>query len=136
VENNDLASVQNLLKKGANINEVDYERTPLMTAAYYGNLIIAEYLIKQGADLDVQIDFNIKHYLKHDGFTALHFAAFYGHAEIAKLLINNGANLSITDKKGFTAYDYARQYNFNEIVKYIDTFKKQKEEIKNKRGKD
>jgi len=141
VEDNDLARVRDLLKKGADINERDFgggrqwQWTPLMVASYEGNLVIAEYLIIKGASVDLQINRKTQH-AKFNGFTALHFAAFYGHTEIAKALIDSGADFTIQDKKGFTAYDYARQYNFNEIVTYIDTVKKQKEGIKNKRGKD
>ena len=140
IENDNLAEVKRLVESGADINKRNLTGrsiaggywTPLMIAAYEGNLVIADYLIKEGADINLKAGKKRKvvgsqeYVSEFNGFTALHFAAYYGHAEIAKLLIDSGADLTIQDDKGLTAYDHARKYYFWEIVKYLDKAKANK----------
>jgi ankyrin repeat protein len=118
VSKNDYVSVKKLIDEGADVNESESSWTPLMNAAYHGNVLIAEYLIENGADLDLKYD-NTRPPRTFYGFTALHFAAYYGHTEVVKILVDSGADLYIQDRKGITAYDYARQYGFTEIAHYI-----------------
>jgi len=123
VSHNDYRGVESKIKKGADIDKYYGQWTSLMTASYYNHLKVAECLVNEGANLDLQTRrFVIRN--SYPGFTALHFTAYYGHAGIAKILIDNGANLYIQDDKGYTAYDYAREYNFKNIVEYIEKAKK------------
>lgn len=138
VDHSDYASVEELIQKGADINEKRAGWTPLMTASYHGNVKIVEYLIKEGADLDIRAEVEKPHpsmayvdsgnNLRSDfiGFTALHFAAYYGNTEAAKVLIDNGAKTSMQDEKGYTAYDYARQYEHIKIEHYIEKAKQER----------
>lgn len=119
VSHNDYQGVKSEIKNGADIDEYYGQWTSLMTASYYNHLKVAECLVNEGANLDLQTRrFVIGN--SYPGFTALHFTAYYGHTGIAKILIDKGANLNIQDDKGYTAYDYARQYNFSNIVEYIE----------------
>lgn len=135
INQNDYLSVEKSIQEGADVNMKSSGWTPLMKAAYHGNVKIVEYLIKQGADLDIRAkvephpamqDKGSGNNLRSDfiGFTALYFAAFYGNTEAAKALIDSGADLSIQDDKGYTAYDHARQYGFKDIIQYIERAKK------------
>jgi len=54
----DIKTVKELLDKGGDVNEKGRaDRTPLMTAAYYGNFDIAKFLIEKGADIETAIVF-------------------------------------------------------------------------------
>ena len=122
VSHNDYQGVENKIKNGADLDKYYGQWTSLMTASYYNHLKVAECLVNGGANIDLQTRrFLIRN--SYPGFTALHFTAYYGHTGIAKILIDNGANLYIQDNKGYTAYDYARQYNFTDIVEYIEETK-------------
>lgn len=123
----DLTVVKKVLQDGADINERNKGWTPLMLATYYNRIAIAEYLIENGADINLQKSQYRKFTERFDGFTALHFAAFYGNSEIARILINSGADLSIRDSNGMMARDYARQYSFMKIVELIDKAGEKKE---------
>lgn len=63
-------------------------------------------LIEEKADLN----------LICDDKSPLMFAAKYGATDFAKKLMEKGANKSITNKKGYKAYDYAINYKFPEIA--------------------
>ena len=118
VSHNDLASVKKAVDSGADVNKSKLGWTPLMYAAYYGYLRMTEYLIQEGADLDIQLR-GETYNPYFEGFTALHFAAYYGRTKIAKTLIDSGADLNLKDKNDSTAYDYAREYEFTDIMEYI-----------------
>jgi hypothetical protein len=99
-----------------------YYQTALQDAIFYGNLRIAELLIRSGTDLDIK---NI------DGETALHIAAKYGHTDIVTMLINAGASTDIRDEEGHTPKDVLPDLMWEdrkEIVKQLD---KKKEEDEN-----
>ncbi len=57
VNRGDLAAVQSELDKGANVNAKMWRRTPLHSATAGGHTEIAELLIDNGADLNVQDGF-------------------------------------------------------------------------------
>lgn len=83
----DLASVKQLLDKGADVNtKTRYESTPLFFACDRGHLEIARLLIERGASLNV-----------HDNFynaTALSWAMNKKHDAIVELLIDKGVDPS------------------------------------------
>jgi hypothetical protein len=58
--------------------------TPLHAAAHHGHLVIAELLIRHGANVNARGD---------AGLTPLHEAANNGHVEIVDLLLKSGADL-------------------------------------------
>lgn len=76
------------------------QRAPLHIANQKGNLILAELLIKNGADIN-KID--------DDGRTELHYAVEYGRKDIVKLLIDSGGLTNVMDKDGEIALEIASQ---------------------------
>ena len=69
--------------------EIDNYRTPLMEAAAHGHLLIVQYLIEQGCDLDRAV--NHPGSIDHNK-SAVEFAEERGHKEIVKMLLAVGAS--------------------------------------------
>lgn len=93
-----------LIKKGANVNAettvpdplaVDGEGekgiTPLIDAAFWGDLERVKILVEYGANIDAQSSF---------GITALMKACQMDHLEVAKYLIEKGANIELKNDAG------------------------------------
>lgn len=77
-------SVQELLRYGESINEIDkYGFTPLIEAAIVDNIEITKLLLSKGADPNLQ---------DVTGGTALHWAAENANNELCKLLLQHGAD--------------------------------------------
>ncbi len=80
----DLRSVENRLRMGENVNELDiYGFTPLIEAAIADNFEITRLLLQHGAQPNIQAV---------TGSTPLHWAAENANAEIIKLLLEHGAD--------------------------------------------
>jgi ankyrin repeat protein len=84
-----------------------WNRTALMYGSLKGDLNIVTLLIKYGADINAQGDF--------DKITALHLAAYEGQIEIVNYLLQHGANPKITDKYNRTPYDHAVTQKHTEV---------------------
>jgi ankyrin repeat protein len=89
--------------------------TPLHKAAQQGQLVVARFLIENGADLD-----------SRDGFgrTALHWAALNGHKSMAELLLARGAdpNAFISagpTSAGFTPLHFAAQNGYRNVCEAL-----------------
>ncbi len=97
------------------INEVD-GNTALINACNHGWNLVIEYLIEQGADIDLKS--------KESGQTPL-IAACYNTTDlsIVKYLIDKGADIQAEDKNGFTALSGACSYDSDiekfEMVKFL-----------------
>jgi ankyrin repeat protein len=90
VQNNDLKQVLMLLDQGVDINcRGAYNYTPLIVAAKYGWLEIAQALCERGADLNASADSNEMQ--RERGFTPLLWAAWNCDLYMAELLISKGA---------------------------------------------
>ena len=83
--------------------------TPLMLAAYHGNIETATYLVNHGADLNGESKYG----------TPLMAAAIKGNAEIVRLLLSQGADLNKSDSNGTTALLYASIFSLNEIAELL-----------------
>ncbi|MGE3875940.1 MAG: ankyrin repeat domain-containing protein [Parvibaculaceae bacterium] len=108
--------------------------TPLMVAASFGNVMVAETLIDLGADLGARnpaghtalhiaalagqadvarlliahgADRNAR--LERNGETPLHFAALLGRLKVIDLLLAQGVDVNIRDNQGVTPLQYARR---------------------------
>jgi hypothetical protein len=77
IENNSFSAVRYLVEKGADIELVCSDKTPLMYAVKYGRLNMVEYLLKQGADINI---------VSVEGKTALDYAVNYRHPKIEAFL--------------------------------------------------
>jgi ankyrin repeat protein len=81
-----------LLENGIDKKDPE-QRTALINAAFYNNVELLNWLVKNKAGLNMQDSI---------GFTALHFACQEGHIESVKLLLENNADLNIVDIYGNT----------------------------------
>jgi methionyl-tRNA formyltransferase len=92
--------------------------SPLMIAAFNGNLDLCRILISLGANIN-QPNCN--------GTTPLMYALSSNVSEnkflIAKLLIENGALLGVVDMFGLAAIDYARKNGDDDVINFIKEFK-------------
>ena len=85
-ETGDIAAVDELLQRGANVDAVSKAgATALALAARHGHAGIIELLIRAGA----RIDLGMRH-VEH-GVTALYIASRYGQHAVVDLLIASGA---------------------------------------------
>jgi ankyrin repeat protein len=110
----DQVILQDLWQHGANL-DAKYSvngMTALQQALVSGNDSMVKFLIKQGADPDVQND---------AGWTALMVATCRDRPEFGwvGLLLEHGANRSLKDKAGHIALDYAVQCNSTNSVQLL-----------------
>lgn len=91
-----IEAVKQHIEAGTDLNKKDAMSgsTPLITAASFGKIKIAQELIDAGVDLSAK---------NNDGATALHTAAFFGRVEIVQLLIDAKVDKSTQNNFGATA---------------------------------
>lgn len=92
----DIVKIQKLYDEGADINaesKGNYGHTALTTSANSGKIVVVEFLLKKGADI------NQKNSMKS---TALGTAITGGQVEVVKFLIAKGANVNEDDGYGHT----------------------------------
>ena len=94
----DLTAIQKHIDEGTDVNEKLNGRAPLHIATLRGHKKIAEFLIAQGANVNIR---------DHDGRTPLHYASAQHNMELAQLLIAHGANVNAKDKQGLTILEAA-----------------------------
>ena len=87
-------------------------RAPLHWAAQEGHAEIAEYLISEGARIDVKD----KPLL---GCTPLHVAVGCGQETVVRVLLDSGASLDVRDEQGRTPLDTAIQNGREEIAEML-----------------
>ena len=93
--NGDLASIRDLLARGADIDaRDDYGWTALMVASESGEVAAVELLLDRGADIDARDDY---------GGTALMEASAYGGVAAVELLLDRGADIEAREDGGWTA---------------------------------
>ena len=100
VERNDVAAVEELLSRGADVNTLDprypqLARPALMTAASLGYSEIVRLLLANGADVNAR---------DAGGGTALIWACNDGHIDCTRLLLAAGADPGLRNNGGYTAY--------------------------------
>jgi FOG: Ankyrin repeat len=107
-----LAVVATLLKHGAYIDARDvYGMTPLYLAVRNTHVDVVYYLLRKGADPNVQ-----------DGkwrMTPLHVAAYFGEVVVVKLLLRYGANPNAKDGEGKTPLHYAIEERNIDVAKVL-----------------
>jgi ankyrin repeat protein len=116
-ESGDLERVKELVKGGANLEEVDNDgKTALLLASLHGHFEIVGYLIEQGA--------NVAH-TDGDGMTALHWACVGQDLPdgrdlpTVKYLLQYGASATDRDDDGMTALLHAAEWGSLEIIQCL-----------------
>ncbi|MCP9262962.1 Poly [ADP-ribose] polymerase [Dirofilaria immitis] len=84
--------------------------TPLHLAAGYNNLEVAQFLLENGAEVNLK---------DKGGLIPLHNASSFGHLEIASLLIEFGAEVNHPDKWGYTPLHEAAQKGRTQICSLL-----------------
>ena len=82
ISKGDFETVKKFVEYGADVNERSNDMTPLMIAARYNNVAIAEYLLAKGADINWKND---------SGMTALKSAIASNAKDTENLLRQKGA---------------------------------------------
>lgn len=99
-----------LIASGANINCAD-EWPPLILAAFNNKEAAVECLIKMGADVNLQF------YTKQ---TAMHNITLNNREKLAKLFLEADYDINLKDEKGHTAYDTAKVFSSDYIIKLFE----------------
>lgn len=76
-----------------------------------GNIHIARLLIQHGANISS---------MDKDGKSVLMMASLNGELDLVKLLIYKGADFTLRSVHGKTALDFARAFDREKIVEYLD----------------
>ena len=121
IEDVDVASVKDLLEKGANVNTTDtYGRTPLRIAVDEDENAteIVKALLEKGAKPDKVRDTNMT--------TPLQIAAEIGNVEIVKALLDAGADVYVSNNHDKTPLELAEYEGHQEIAEIIKAHMEQK----------
>ena len=107
VENGKIEQLNELTKQAIN-SKNENGLTALHKATSEGNLAMAAYLIRNGAQTEVEDNF---------GNTPLIYAAMENELEVAKLLISHGAQVNKPNRRGITPLSMAvMQRNFDVVL--------------------
>jgi ankyrin repeat protein len=140
----DVVEINRLLDNGADVNSQNKNGiTPLIAAAFYGNLEVAKILLARGAVVNMYgasddpalvaaimqdqkrmadflinngADVNIK---LRDGTSPLHVAVLQGSTDMVALLIEDGADINAKDKDGQTPLDDSVISQNQDMVKLL-----------------
>jgi hypothetical protein len=113
VYNNYINGVKIALEKGVDINEIHFGDIALITAINeeYKDMVV--FLIKNGADVNIQDD---------NKNTPLIWASNYGDKEIVEILLKNGADFNLKNIFNETALKKASFYEYKEIIKLLKKY--------------
>ncbi|XP_076155619.1 kinase D-interacting substrate of 220 kDa B isoform X1 [Alosa pseudoharengus] len=107
-EQGNLEIVQELIRRGANVNLDDVDCwTALISAAKEGHIDVVKELLTNNANLENR---------DMGGWTALMWAAYKGRTEVARLLLERGANANITGQYSVYPIIWAAGRGHAEIV--------------------
>ncbi len=108
---NDVDTILKLVTEGIDVNEEDVEgSTALHWAVYNGNIDAANLLLEHGADPNT-VDM-------YEG-TPLMSTVFNEDIEMAVLLLRYGADATFMDSEGYTAFDYALEYGYEDFIELL-----------------
>lgn len=111
LQNNDLSTLEVLIKEGSDINIIDqYGITPLELAIGRKEFAIVKLLLENKAEVNRESEFDI---------TPLHLAVFRKDFAIVKLLLEHGAEVNIKNQNGETPLQTAAFKKDFVIVKLL-----------------
>ncbi|HEY5910392.1 MAG TPA: ankyrin repeat domain-containing protein [Verrucomicrobiae bacterium] len=84
---------------------------PLNSAASKGHLVVAQFLLEHGADIEVKNP--------GDGWLPIHYAANFGHKSIVELLLGHKARVDATTGDGKTPLHLAAEKGFRSVVEAL-----------------
>lgn len=86
-------------------------RTPLMLAAFRGDLPAIRRLLASGADVNAR---------DREGMTALMFASYGGYGSVVRELLRHGANVYARAKNGWTPKRAAQAGHHHAVVEMLN----------------
>lgn len=110
------------LKKGVHVDtQIEFDqprggKTPLMIAAYAGNIEFARFLLSRGANINAQSRSKIR---STTNYTPIMFAVVNGKLDMVKFLVSRGANIHAKDSLGNTVYALSIWTRNKEIAEYL-----------------
>lgn len=107
---NRIETVRFLIKHGANLESSSQEGTAILGACYKGQTEIVKELLTAGANPDVS---------NGDGTTPLMFAVQSGNVSLVRLLLKHGSDEKVKDKRGLSAFDYAKKLGNETVLKEL-----------------
>jgi len=107
-------AVRLLVESRADLENIQYQYTPLTYAAYQGNERVVRYLIERGARVNAWAQ-NGGTYVN----TPLMMAAIQGHEQIARTLLRAGADADVRVYGGHTAAEFATKYNHRGLAQLL-----------------
>ncbi len=115
VEENDCTKVNKYLKEGCDPNITNSKGwSPLMIAAYNGNIQLCDALLKAGADLNMT---------NQNGTSPLMYAkeacSESGQFNLCAFLIDSGADPNIKDNFGHSVYDYSVKGGQTKAIEFL-----------------
>jgi ankyrin repeat protein len=111
-KHNDVATLTRLIDDGADIDARDARGySPLMLAAYAGNVEAFELLLARGADRDSR---------DNAGNSVLMGVAFKGHLPLLRRLLDAGVDLTARNQHGLDARGFAATFGRHDVVALID----------------
>lgn len=111
VKRNDLAGVQELLNKGANVNTQDKNKRSLLLLATINKQVeMAELLVKSGADVNLQDDRQDSPFL---------YAGASGQTELVRIFLENGARFDVFNRYNGSALIPACERGYVETVRVL-----------------
>jgi ankyrin repeat protein len=112
-EAEEVRRIQAMIKDSPDlINAPDSQsgRTPLQAAANEGHLVVARFLLQNGADVEAKL---------RSGRNPLHVAASQGHKAMVELLLSHKAGVNATDLEGRTPLHLAAQRGFRSVAEVL-----------------
>jgi ankyrin repeat protein len=112
-EAEEVKRIQALIKDSPdliNAAEAGTGNTPLHRAAEAGQLMVAQFLLNNGADTEAK---------SQSGRTPLHRAAAAGHKAMVELLLSKHANVKATDKDGLTPLHLAAENGYRSVAESL-----------------
>jgi ankyrin repeat protein len=111
-EAEEVKRIQTMIKNSPDlINARDQaSTTPLHRAATAGQLVVAEFLLQNGAEIEAR---------GPNGRTPLHYASSAGQKAMVELLLKNKASVLATDSEGYTALHLAAENGMRNVAELL-----------------